>query len=98
MDFNVTAGYRGYVSIYDNLPGSNASLSEESKSTAFVEQFKSLYGQIGAPRSLNDYGIRRSDIPRITQLTLTQRMNNLEMNPMPFGEADVTALLEKVIA
>jgi len=98
MEFNVSHGYRGYIPIFDNLPGSELSLGEESKSADFVRRFKTLYAELKAPGTLSDYGIRKSDIPLITDLTLKQRKTNLELNPVPFRETDVTAILEKVIA
>jgi alcohol dehydrogenase class IV len=49
------------------------------------------------PKTLREFGVDRQAIPKLTKLTLEQRRVNLDLNPVPFGESDVVALLEKVV-
>lgn len=75
---NVAAGYAGY----------------EPLDHDFVECLFSLYETIGAPLELSGFGVTRSDVPRLVELTLAERAQNLELNPVPFGASDATTLLE----
>lgn len=75
---NVSAGYEGY-----------AYLGED-----FARDLFALYRAIGAPLELSAFGVTRADLPRLVELTLTERVQNLELNPVPFGAPEVTTLLE----
>ena len=96
--FNVSAGYYGYADIYDRLNLSdNGGGSTEEKARALLDETFRIYEEIGAPKTFNMFGLSRDHIPQLTRLTMEQRRANLELNPVTFGEAETSALLEKVI-
>ncbi|HVH50786.1 MAG TPA: iron-containing alcohol dehydrogenase, partial [Gaiellaceae bacterium] len=75
---NVAAGYAGYEPLGQDL----------------ADSLFSLYETIGAPLELSGFGVTRADVPRLVELTLAERAQNLELNPIPFGAAEVTTLLQ----
>lgn len=84
---NVEAGYDdGYAFLADalDLPGA----------AAFADALVNLYVELSAPLELSRFGVTRADVPALAELTVSQRAANLELNPVPFGAAEVTALLE----
>jgi alcohol dehydrogenase class IV len=95
--FNVAKGYLGYSPVYACLPDANLSLSNEGRSQDFVVKFQLFYKQIKAPLNLYEYGVVKSKIEFLTDLTIQQRTQNLEFNPVPFGRKEVIQLLEKVV-
>ncbi len=97
FEYNVSRGYSGYVEVYDHLPDSDASLKTADKSRDFVVKFRKFYNDIGAPKRLLGYGITKTDIGKLVNLTMEQRFDNLELNPLPFGRNELAHLLEKVI-
>lgn len=97
FEYNVLNGYEGYVGIYNRLHDADTSLSDKGKSIDFVKKMKGLYEAVKAPASLHSFGIKKSDINTITELTMEQRKGNLDLNPVPFGRDDVRAILEKVV-
>lgn len=97
FDFNVSRGYTGYASAYDFLPEADLSLGDQEKSIDFVKKFRRLYRDIDAPQKLTQFGLEKEDIEFVADLTMEQRVGNLELNPVPFGRSEVTWILEKVI-
>jgi alcohol dehydrogenase len=95
--FNVAKGYLGYSPVYACLPDANLYLSNEGRSQDFVVKFQLFYKQIKAPLNLYEYGVVKSKIEFLTDLTIQQRTQNLEFNPVPFGRKEVIQLLEKVV-
>ncbi|MGH3050040.1 MAG: iron-containing alcohol dehydrogenase family protein [Gaiellaceae bacterium] len=84
---NVDVGYcDGYAELADALGLAGAA--------EFADALFDLYTRLGAPLELSRFGVARADVPRLAELTVTQRAANLELNPVPFGAAEVTALLE----
>lgn len=63
---------------------------------AFADALFRVYGDVGAPLDLSGFGVTRADVPRLAELTLAERAENLRLNPVPFGAPEVTALLEAV--
>lgn len=78
---NTDAGYRGYEPLADG-------------DGDFAAALFALYRSISAPLDLSRFGVTRADVPRLVELTLEQRAENLKLNPVPFGAGEVTALLE----
>ena len=84
---NVEAGYDdGYAFLADALDLPDA--------PAFADALVNLYVELSAPLELSRFGVTRVDVPALAELTVTQRAANLELNPVPFGAAEVTALFE----
>ncbi len=84
---NVEAGCEdGYALLADALGLPDA--------PAFADALVNVYVEMGAPLELSRFGVTRADVPALTELTVTQRAENLRLNPVPFGAAEVTALLE----
>ncbi|MBU1147546.1 MAG: iron-containing alcohol dehydrogenase [Candidatus Omnitrophica bacterium] len=97
FEFNIKNGYKGYAEAYNCLPEAVLSLSEQEKSKDFVMKFKSLYADIKAPHTLLDYGVKKSDINNLVTLTMTQRLENVKLNPVLLGENEIFELFKKVI-
>ena len=93
---NVSRGYTGYVPVYDRLPGSNSGLSDAAKSSEFARKLVSFYRELGGPATLQAFGVTRAQVTLLTQLTMDQRVANLELNPVPVSRADVEQLLQSV--
>lgn len=95
--FNVDKGYLGYSLVYDNLYDSNHSLDEKAKAEDFVHKFNQFYERIAGPRNLKKWGCKGAKaINNLVNLTMRQRLQNLELNPVPFKRSDVKKLLEMV--
>lgn len=84
---NVEAGYGDGYDLLARAVGAEGA-------QGFAGALLDLYGALGAPLELSRFGITRADVPPLAELTVTQRAANLELNPVPFGAAEVTALLE----
>lgn len=97
FSYNVEMGYNGYTRVYDCLPDADLKLTDDEKSTAFVQEFDKLYSDIGAPPRLKTWGWKEIDIELLTELTMAERKANLELNPVFFGEQEVRNLLAKVV-
>lgn len=92
---NVSVGYQGYAPVYDLLADATPGLDVAEKNADFVKKFDTFYDLVGGPRTLEAWGCTGADaIEKLTSLTMEQRMENLELNPVDFGKADVEALLE----
>ena len=95
--FNVENGYMDYGELYNCIEGHAIESDEKNRAIKFVDAFEEFYDMIGAPHSLRSYGVKKSDIDLLVKLTMEQRMENLELNPVDFNETDVRNLLEIVI-
>lgn len=97
--FNVAAGYLGYAPVYDQLSDARPALDPAEKSRDFVRLFRAFYERIGGPRDLQRWNCAGPQaVERLTALTVAERRENLELNPVPFGVAAVEELLAKVCA
>ena len=86
---NAAAGYEdGYALLAGALALADATAS------GFADALFALYGELGAPLELSRFGVTRADVPRLAELTVSERAENLRLNPAPFGAAEVAALLE----
>jgi len=98
---NLSKGYLdGYARLYQRLDGrrSDSPRTERAKAEAFRDALRELYGQLGAPSSFKPWNVDRTAIDQLTELTMTQRKGNLELNPAPFGRGDVVGILEAVLS
>ena len=97
FEYNVSKGYKGYIVVYNNLPDADLTLSDNEKSLDFVKKFKNLYKDIGAPETLKSYGWNNINVDSLTELTMKQRKENLDLNPVSFGKAEVRDLISKIV-
>lgn len=97
FEYNVSKGYLGYSDTYKYLAGADLSLNDKEKSLDFVAKFKRFYNEIGAPERLNDYGLDKTSVEFLTNLTMEQREANLKLNPISFGKEETIAILHKII-
>jgi len=97
LEFNVSKGYKGYVEVYNNLPDADLTLNDDEKSLDFVNKFNKLYQDIEAPETLSSHGWNNINVDSLTELTLKQRKENLDLNPVSFGEAEVKDLINKIV-
>lgn len=94
FEINVSKGYEGYNELYAHLTGDARGKDPGSK---FVDLFKAFYTRIGAPQKLHSFGLTSVDVGILTELTMSQRAENLKLNPLDFTENDVRALLKATI-
>jgi alcohol dehydrogenase len=95
--YNVEHGYLGYNEVYDLLPDAARGLEPRDKATDFVRKFCTFYRRIGGPASLGPWACAGSDAAaRLADLTMTQRKENLDLNPVHFGRVALDLLLEAV--
>lgn len=96
---NIEKGYQGYLSIYNRLFDANYSLDDSSKLNDFLEKFNRFYDHIGAPRYLTEWDCTdKQAIEKLTHLTMVERLQNVHLNPIDFGEKEIRKLLEEVCA
>ncbi len=97
---NIAKGYvEGYARLYERLDGVRieSNMTERAKAEAFRDALSGLYGQLRAPSNCHPWKLDRTAIDQLTELTVTQRKANLELNPVPFGREDVVGILEAVL-
>jgi alcohol dehydrogenase len=96
---NIKKGYTGYSILFDGLNSSNfEKLNEIEKSIEFLTLFNNFYEKIGAPNTLREWGINNmSDVEKLVDITMSQRIENLELNPVPYGKNDLTLLLKGIL-
>ena len=64
----------------------------------FLTLFNDFYKKIGAPKTLNEWGIDSiSDVEKLAEITMSQRTENLELNPVSYGKKDLISLLKGII-
>jgi alcohol dehydrogenase len=96
--FNVEAGYAdGYAAIHDRLDTAAQSLPAAARARSFSKRLFELCEVVHAPKTFTGFRVGRADLPRLVELTMKERVGNLELNPVPFGEKDVARLLECVL-
>lgn len=94
--FNVARGYTsGYARLYERLNDTHSGAGDNvAKATAFRDSLFELYHRLDAPFTLNQWSINRDAVEVLTDLTMAQRKETLDLNPVPFSKEDVTVLLE----
>lgn len=91
---NVRLGYvRGYATLAERLLLAPPHSDERAKAEAFADALVSLYDRLGAPPTLEAWGVRAAAVPELVELTVAQRAENLRLNPVEFGRDDVERLL-----
>lgn len=94
--FNVSKGYIGYNPVFDAIKPNNTCTNDREKAEKFVTAFSAFYRQICAPARLSDAGFHNVDVDQLTRLTMEQRVENLELNPVPFKEQDVLKMCKAI--
>jgi len=96
--YNVSRGFTGFARAAAALMPQHASESAESLSYRFVELFDNMFAYVS--RGLDAAQWRRGEQARrdLIQRTLEQRIENLRLNPVEFGEQALTEMVEKVLA
>jgi alcohol dehydrogenase len=85
---NLEMGYKGYASFEEG----------DGDGWKFLHRVENLYLEIGAPRDFSLWGFTsHSDLEQVVKLTLEQRMENLNLNPVPFSEKNVRRVLNGFI-
>lgn len=96
--YNVSKGYYGYAVVYDELYNNiDKPMDDKGKSERFVDIFDMFYERIAAPRKLCDMKYTKVDAKMLTELTITQRKANLELNPVVLTDNDVLELILKIV-
>ena len=97
FEYNVSKGYKGYVEAYNNLPDADLTLNDDEKSLDFVNKINKLYHDIGVSETLNSNGWNNINVDSLTELTMKQKRENLDLNPIPFGKTEVRDLINKIV-
>jgi len=85
MKENIRLGYRGY-SIFD---------SDELNGELFLTKLQSLYLRLNVPKDFRHWGFDSlNDMHQIIELTISQRLENLKLNPVIFNQESLTKTLE----
>lgn len=80
---NLAAGHRDG---YDEL-------ARTVEADDFASALRSLYARLEAPLDLTRWNVGPGDVGPLTDLTLSERTENLDLNPVPFGRAELVELL-----
>lgn len=95
FEINIENGYLGYQKIYKALHNSITNNGDQSKK--FLESFNSFYKRVQAPTNLKKWNCSGDEaIDKLYSLTLNERMENLELNPIDFTQLDLKRLLRLV--
>lgn len=96
IEINIAAGYSaGYARIYRAMAGDAALGKSESEcAKGFAGAMWALFDRIGAPRTFSEFGVNADDKNKLKALTMSQRKLNLDLNPVPFDEPQLSVLLD----
>ena len=96
--FNLAQGYTSvYARLYERLnDGHSVDGDDIAKATSFHDSLFELYRRLNAPRTLARWNIGRDAVQELTDLTMAQRKESLDFNPVSFAKEDVIGLLEAV--
>ena len=97
---NVEKGYaEGYACLHDRVAmGGSAGTTERARAESFRDSLAALYREIGAPATFERWNVDAGALADLTDLTVTQRQGNLELNPVAFAREDVARILEAVLS
>ena len=95
---NISKGYNGYLSILKEITGPSDVIDKNDINSTFINLYDSFYDEIGAPKNLSEWGIvNEAQILQIIELTLSQRFENLKLNPVSYDEDDLRYLLQTTL-
>jgi len=104
VHYSVPHGYAGGV-LLPHLVAANLAagcsdgyeqLAVSVGATDFADALFDLYARIDAPLDLAAWEIGPEDVEPLSELTLAERSENLALNPVPFGRAELLDLLTTV--
>jgi len=90
--FNVPHGMAGGILLPSVIEHVAAKRGHE-----MFELIHEIYDDIGVPNDFSSYGITKKDIPTIVRATWEQRREAVGNTPFMLGEADLKAIMEKVV-
>lgn len=94
---NVELGYAGgYATLGERLLLAPAEVEPRVKAEAFADSLLALYERIDAPLTFARWGVGPEAVPRLVELTVEQRAENLRLNPVGFGRSELERLLADV--
>ena len=98
VQHNVGAGATdGYAELASGVTELDPGTTRLGAAQVFARLLTGLVDELAAPRSFARWGVGRAAVGRLTELTLAERAANLALNPVPFGEPEVVALLSRVV-
>lgn len=97
IEMNIEKGYlKEYAGLNKYLLDDNT-LDIKLGAERFLYHIKDFYTTINAPIDFKEYNVGRGHIENLVELTMRQRKDNLELNPVEFNEKDVRTLLTSII-
>ncbi len=96
-DHNVKNGYYDYAGLYDAISGEPAdNAASREKAGLFVKKLFSLWKELSIPDDLSAFGLKPESVPQFIADTMSLK-GALDQNPVPFYEAEIEAVLGKLI-
>jgi alcohol dehydrogenase class IV len=95
MEHNIREGYVAYADLYDCLGNNDREPNQERRAQKVLEKFGALWLHLGIPQDLKFCGFDPSAGSKEAFLRETLELKGaLEQNPVPFGTAEVMAVLD----
>jgi len=92
MRYNLAYAAAKYARIAELLGIDVAGMHSQGAAEASIDAVTALFGRIGIPSHLSDFGASEQDWPAIIEQSLPS--GSLKHNPRPMSPEDVRALLE----
>jgi alcohol dehydrogenase class IV len=93
VEHNINAGFIDYADLYQAV---DYNIPKEKKARVFIEKVWKTWGELGIPRSLNEFGMDKSHISSFIIDTIDLKPA-LDQNPLPFYENEISKTLEKLV-
>ena len=95
---NVAAGYvSGYAQIRARMGELPVPSDPAAQAIDFSARLLALLDEVDAPSTFRQFGVGREHASEIVRLTLEERRENLDLNPIAFGELEVSELIDLVL-
>jgi alcohol dehydrogenase class IV len=94
---NAAAGCHDYADLYDVMDGADRTTSAAARAAAFAERVAAALRPLGVYQSPESLGLHGPAVDRFVADTL-ELAGALEQNPVPFGEREIRAAIERLAA
>ena len=98
VEFNIDAGFYLYAELAPLIGVARQGASERENAVAVLDHLRSLWSELGVPRTLSEFGIRVAQYDHVLKIMQTQQPG-FDQNPVPFTvEAHLPAFLRRFVA
>ena len=95
MEYNLSYDTEKYAEVAHLLGETTRHLTPEAAARQAVARVRELWGQIGIPGHLSEFGVTRGHFDLIIQESLPS--GSLKHNPRPLGAEDVRHILDSAL-